>query len=145
MLALSFRSGIYLLTRGMAMYCGEAVADRGTATLKAEQAERKARSPMRTQIYAGEALDRYGFPGGHPFSNKRFGAFYEEFLKRDLPKRSTVIAPANGDRDILGYFHKNTCIEPVKKSNPYQVSILAQLMKSATRRSRRPLKLAITA
>ena len=42
---------------------------------------------MRTQVFAGEALARYGFPGGHPFSTKRFGAFYDEFLKRDLPKR----------------------------------------------------------
>ncbi|GAB4426781.1 MAG: hypothetical protein OHK0011_08430 [Turneriella sp.] len=37
MLALGFSSGIYLLTRGLAMYVGDAVADRVAATLIKEQ------------------------------------------------------------------------------------------------------------
>lgn len=37
MLALGFSSGIYLLTRGLAMYVGDAVADRVAATLIKQQ------------------------------------------------------------------------------------------------------------
>lgn len=72
---------------------------------------------MRTRVYAGEALARYGFPGGHPFSTKRFGAFYDEFLKRDLPKRSTVVNPHEGDPQILASYHSKAYIELVKKSS----------------------------
>lgn len=72
---------------------------------------------MRTQVYAGEALARYGFPGGHPFSTKRFGAFYEEFLKRDLTRRVTVKTPTNGEREILEHFHDKAYIELVKRSS----------------------------
>lgn len=79
---------------------------------------------MRTQVYAGEALARYGFPSGHPFSTKRFGAFYDEFLKRELPKRSTVKTPTNGDRDILGYFHEKAYIELVKRSSDQGYGLL---------------------
>lgn len=79
---------------------------------------------MRTQLFAGEALARYGFPGGHPFSTKRFGAFYDEFLKRDLPKRSCVRTPTEGDRDILEYFHAKTYIELVKRSSDQGYGLL---------------------
>lgn len=37
MLALGFSSGIYLITRGLAMYVGDAVADRVAATMTREQ------------------------------------------------------------------------------------------------------------
>jgi len=33
MLAIGFSCGVYLLTRGLAMYVGDAVADRVTATI----------------------------------------------------------------------------------------------------------------
>lgn len=72
---------------------------------------------MRTQVYAGEALARYGFPGGHPFSTHRFGAFYGEFLKRDLPKRTDVIDPTEGDPEILRYFHTQAYIDLVERSS----------------------------
>jgi acetoin utilization protein AcuC len=79
---------------------------------------------MRTQVYAGEALARYGFPGGHPFSTRRFGAFYEEFLKRELPKRSTVKTPTNGERDILEYFHSKAYIELVRRASDQGYGLL---------------------
>lgn len=79
---------------------------------------------MRTQVYAGEALARYGFPGGHPFSTKRFGAFYDEFLKRELPKRSTVKTPTDGDHEILEYFHSHAYVELVKRSSDQGFGLL---------------------
>lgn len=79
---------------------------------------------MRTQVYAGEALARYGFPGGHPFSTKRFGAFYDEFLKRELPKRSTVKTPTDGDPEILEYFHRHAYVELVKRSSDQGFGLL---------------------
>ncbi len=81
---------------------------------------------MRTQVYAGEALARYGFPGGHPFSTKRFGAFYDEFLKRDLPKRSTVVNPHSGDPQILAGYHSKAYIEHVRKSSEAGFGLLDQ-------------------
>lgn len=72
---------------------------------------------MRTQVYAGEALARYGFPGGHPFSIHRFGAFYKEFEKRQLAKRAAVVDPATADPEILQEFHSQAYVNLVKKSS----------------------------
>ncbi len=81
---------------------------------------------MHTQVYAGEALARYGFPGGHPFSTHRFGAFYEEFLKRELPKRSSVLDPHLGDPQILASYHNKAYIEHVRKSSRAGYGLLDQ-------------------
>lgn len=72
---------------------------------------------MQTQVYAGAELARYGFPGGHPFSTHRFGAFYEEFLRRDLAKRVQVMNPAKGDRELLQSFHTEAYINLVERSS----------------------------
>lgn len=72
---------------------------------------------MRTQVYAGEALARYGFPGGHPFSTHRFGAFYKEFEKRNLARRTTVVEPANGDTDLLRSFHNEAYVSLVRQNS----------------------------
>lgn len=73
--------------------------------------------PMRTQVYAGEALARYGFPGGHPFSTHRFGAFYKEFERRELAGRVTVVEPASGDADLLRSFHNDAYVSLVRQSS----------------------------
>src|SRR5688572_15927237 len=72
---------------------------------------------MDVQVYAGEALARYGFPGGHPFSTKRFGAFYQEFEKRQLAKRTRVVDPTTGDDSLLSDFHEQTYINLVRSSS----------------------------
>ena len=72
---------------------------------------------MRTQVYAGEALARYGFPGGHPFSTHRFATFYDEFLRRELPERTRLIDPTVGDPEILRYFHTQAYIDLVERSS----------------------------
>jgi len=72
---------------------------------------------MRTQVYAGEALSRYGFPGGHPFSTKRFGAFYSEFLKQNLDQKTQVQKPSFGTAEILESFHGNSYIDLVRESS----------------------------
>lgn len=72
---------------------------------------------MRTQVYLGDELARYGFPGGHPFSTARFGAFKKEFLKRELMSQTQVAAPAAGSRDILEQFHSQAYIDLVERSS----------------------------
>lgn len=72
---------------------------------------------MRTQVYAGEELSRYGFPGGHPFSTARFGAFYKEFERRALAKRTEVVKPAAGTESMLAEFHGSTYVNLVRSSS----------------------------
>ncbi|MCX7633172.1 MAG: hypothetical protein N2Z22_07565, partial [Turneriella sp.] len=69
---------------------------------------------MRTHVYAGEQLARYGFPGGHPFSPHRFGAFYREFISRGLNQRTTVCAPHDGPAEILQPFHTQSYVGLVR-------------------------------
>lgn len=81
---------------------------------------------MQTQVYAGEALARYGFPGGHPFSTHRFGAFYKEFAKRELEKRVEVIDPVSGDAELLADFHRDAYIRLVKQNSDRGFGLLDQ-------------------
>jgi acetoin utilization protein AcuC len=79
---------------------------------------------MRTQVYAGEALARYGFPGGHPFSTHRFSAFYKEFQKRNLGARTQVVEPVEGGTDILGDFHSAAYINLVRRNSDQGYGLL---------------------
>jgi acetoin utilization protein AcuC len=79
---------------------------------------------MRVNVYAGEALARYGFPDGHPFSTYRFGAFYKEFEKRQLSARTCVVDPAEGDRELLRKFHSEAYIHLVQSSSDQGFGLL---------------------
>lgn len=72
---------------------------------------------MRTQVYAGEELARYGFPGGHPFSTHRFGAFYREFEKRSLASRTAIKPPVPGQIELAMEFHSKGYVHLVKNSS----------------------------
>jgi acetoin utilization protein AcuC len=72
---------------------------------------------MRMQVYAGEELARYGFPGGHPFSTQRFGAFYREFERRALAQKTTVMQPVSGKENLAMEFHSTGYINLVKSSS----------------------------
>lgn len=79
---------------------------------------------MRTQVYAGEELAHYSFPGSHPFGVHRFGAFYNEFVARALPKRTDVIDPTTDDEKILETFHTRAYIDLVKRSSAQGYGLL---------------------
>lgn len=66
-------------------------------------------------VYAGQALARYGFPGGHPFSTKRFGAFWTEFQQRELIKLCAVKEPVELNPSLMQKFHTAAYIEKVRK------------------------------
>lgn len=66
-------------------------------------------------VYAGQALARYGFPGGHPFSTKRFGAFWSEFQLREISKLCQVKEPVEINAALMQTFHTAAYIDKVKK------------------------------
>lgn len=79
---------------------------------------------MRTQVYAGEELAQYSFPDNHPFGVHRFGAFYNEFVKRGLPERTDVKDPTTDDEQILATFHTRGYIDLVRRSSAQGFGLL---------------------
>ena len=67
-------------------------------------------------VYAGDELAKYGFPGGHPFSTLRFDAFWDEFKARklDVDSRIHLRPPKLANNTSIEYFHTNSYIEKVK-------------------------------
>ncbi|MCA3131313.1 MAG: acetoin utilization protein AcuC [Betaproteobacteria bacterium] len=63
-------------------------------------------------LIVGEALGRYGFPGGHPFGMDRQGAFLAGLVARGLDERVRHIPPAApAGRDALERFHTAAYVE----------------------------------
>ena len=58
-----------------------------------------------TLLYVGDALSRYGFPDGHPFSSDRQGAFWNEVKKLGLDANVRVGAPRSATWQELLRFH----------------------------------------
>jgi len=65
-------------------------------------------------VFVGEALSRYGFPEGHPFSVDRQGAFWSEAQKQGLDARVEVCAPRSATREELLRFHHDAHVEWVE-------------------------------
>jgi len=65
-------------------------------------------------VFVGEALARYRFPDGHPFSIDRQGAFWHEARNRGLDKRVDVRPPRQAQRSELARFHTDDYIERVE-------------------------------
>ena len=65
-------------------------------------------------VFVGEALSRYGFPEGHPFSVDRQGAFWGEAQKQGLDKKVEVCAPRAATREELLRFHHDSHVEWVE-------------------------------
>jgi acetoin utilization protein AcuC len=65
-------------------------------------------------LHAGDALARYGFGGGHPFSNDRFDAFWKECTARGLHRRAQIVSPVMADEAALLRFHTAEYVERVK-------------------------------
>lgn len=67
----------------------------------------------RVCVYIGEALGRYGFPGGHPFGPWRMDAFWQAMKGRKLDGRVTLCSPASADHETIACFHALAYIERV--------------------------------
>jgi len=66
-----------------------------------------------TRVYAGNALARYAFGGGHPFGPGRYEAFYNEFERRGLSRRVSVSPPEIASIDEIQWFHTDTYVARV--------------------------------
>ena len=56
-------------------------------------------------LFVGEALAKYGFPEGHPFSVDRQGAFWSAAQRQGLDRKASVRAPRTATREELLRFH----------------------------------------
>lgn len=65
-------------------------------------------------VYVGEALARYSFGEDHPFGPLRHSAFYDEFLKRGLDKKTMICQPVIADQQAMERFHTHDYVEKVK-------------------------------
>jgi acetoin utilization protein AcuC len=65
-------------------------------------------------LFVGEALGKYGFPGGHPFSADRQGAFWTEACAQGLDRRARLAEPRAATRDELLRFHRDDHVERVE-------------------------------
>lgn len=65
-------------------------------------------------VYAGEALARYSFGNDHPFGPLRYGAFYQEFLRRGLDNQTMICEPVSAGQAVIERFHSHDYVEMVK-------------------------------
>lgn len=65
-------------------------------------------------VFVGDALQKYDFPEGHPFSIDRQGAFWNEARKLGLHRRVEVRAPRLATREELLRFHTETHVQDVQ-------------------------------
>ncbi|MBI3067729.1 MAG: acetoin utilization protein AcuC [Betaproteobacteria bacterium] len=64
-------------------------------------------------LYVGEALGKYGFPGGHPFGPDRQDAFLKEALKQKLDSEVLVCESRAAAREEIERFHTPEHVERV--------------------------------
>jgi len=69
------------------------------------------------KLYAGEAIARYGFGGGHPFGTDRMDAFWRETVKEGLDRKVDVIEPTVCSETDLARFHTREYIERVREAS----------------------------
>ena len=65
-------------------------------------------------LFVGEALSKYGFPEGHPFSVDRQGAFWSEAQEQGLDRQVNVRAPRTATREELLRFHDDAHVRWVE-------------------------------
>ena len=66
-------------------------------------------------LFVGEALSKYGFPEGHPFSADRQGAFWSEVQKQNLHRSVQVCEPRSATREELARFHDDAHVQWVEE------------------------------
>lgn len=68
-------------------------------------------------VYAGEALARYGFGEGHPFSTRRHAAFVEELQRQHLDREVWLCTPVQASIDDIELFHTHAYVEQVMQQS----------------------------
>jgi len=68
-------------------------------------------------VYLGEALGRYGFGNGHPFSTQRYEVFRDAFNQLKLDQRVDIGEPKIADQEMLELFHTHDYVELVKQKS----------------------------
>jgi acetoin utilization protein AcuC len=76
-----------------------------------------AESGSGTCVYLGEALARYGFGENHPFGNDRLHVFRREFERRGLHRRTRLLEPVRGSRELLALFHHDDYLDFLEESS----------------------------
>ncbi len=66
-----------------------------------------------TCVYLGEALGRYGFGHGHPFSPARLEAFEKALRASPAWSGVTVCKPRVAERAVIEYFHAPSYVDQV--------------------------------
>ena len=69
----------------------------------------------KTCVFLGEALAKYGFPGGHPFSTSRHAAYEAALQASGLLSRCCVLAPQQATGEHLRLFHDSEYIKTVSR------------------------------
>jgi acetoin utilization protein AcuC len=65
-------------------------------------------------LFVGQALGKYGFPDGHPFSVDRQAAFWSAALKQGLDRKVQLLEPRAASRAELLRFHVGSHVDWVE-------------------------------
>lgn len=68
-------------------------------------------------IFLGEALGRYGFPGGHPFGPWRMEAFRQALIRDGLLEKACVCDPVQATQEEIERFHTHDYVEWVRAAS----------------------------
>lgn len=71
--------------------------------------------PTTPALFVGEALARYGFPGGHPFGPDRMDAFWQETRDRGLDQQVQVRNPEEAPSSEIERFHTPDHVDRVQR------------------------------
>jgi acetoin utilization protein AcuC len=71
---------------------------------------------LRTCLYYGEELGRYGFLRDHPLGVDRQGAFFAEATSRGLDKAVHIVAPYKATRAEIERFHTSGYVDKVENA-----------------------------
>ncbi len=72
---------------------------------------------MRVRVYHGAALAAYGFGQGHPFGPDRLDAFWREFVRQGLERKTEIAAPVACSAEDLALFHTADYIARVRRQS----------------------------
>ncbi|MDH5720071.1 MAG: acetoin utilization protein AcuC [Spirochaetia bacterium] len=70
---------------------------------------------MKTAVYIGDEIAKYGFPGGHPFGPDRHEAFLKEFYHRNLADAVLIKKPVMAEIKNIELFHEIEYIDKVRE------------------------------
>jgi acetoin utilization protein AcuC len=72
---------------------------------------------MRVRVYHGTALAAYGFGQGHPFGPDRLEAFWQEFTRLGLERKTDIATPVACSAEDLALFHTADYIARVRRQS----------------------------